>query len=155
MKANLKSYRISHGIKQIEVAKHLKVSKQTVNKWEMGRALIPYAHWFDLTTCLNITLEGLEKILIQTLLDGCIESGDNKNLLNAKRSRVYSDELIEEALASFSAKSNQVIQANTAKANDEHDRRLFELERTLLDRDRRIFELEKEVDELKRKLRGE
>lgn len=158
MNANLKSYRISHGIKQIEVAKWLKVSKQTMNKWEMGRALIPYAHWLDLSSCLNISLDGLEKILIQTILEGCIESGDNRNLLNAKRSRVYTDELIDEALNSFSAKSNQTIQANVAKANDEHERKIFDLERALLDRDRRIFELEKEVDELKRqikKLRGE
>ena len=152
MNANLKSYRISHGIKQIDVAKWLKVSKQTVNKWEMGRALVPYSHWLDLTACLNISLEGLEKILIQTMLDGCIESGDNRNLLNAKKARVYNDELIEEALTSFSAKNTQTIQANVARANDEHERRIFELERALLERDRRIFELEKQVDELKRKL---
>ena len=146
MNANLKSYRISQGIKQIEVAEYLKVSKQTINKWEMGRALVPYAHWFNLCTCLNVTLEGLEKMLIQTILDGCIESGDNRLLINAKRSRVYNSELIEEALNLFSMKSSNNTQASIERSNNEYERRIFELERALLERDKKIFELEKRLE---------
>lgn len=149
MTANLKSYRIAHCIKQIDVANKLKVSKQTMNKWEMGRALVPYAHWFDLSTCLNVTLKGLEAILIQTLLDGCVESGSNRLLLNAKRSRVYDSEMIEEALGVFTMRSGHTAQANTERANAEYERRIFELERALLERDKRIFELEKELERRK------
>lgn len=149
MNYNLKSYRIAHGIKQVDVANKLKVSKQTINKWEMGRALVPYAHWFDLSTCLNVTLKGLEAMLIQTLLDGCIEAGDNRLLLNAKRSRVYDSEMIEDALGIFEMRSGHTAQTNTARANAEYERKIFELERALLDRDKRIFELEKELERRK------
>ena len=105
MNANLKSYRISQGIKQIEVADYLKVSKQTINKWEMGRALVPYSHWFALSTCLRITESGLQSLLVQSLLDQCIESGDNRLLVNAKKSRVYDTDLIADALARFGSAS--------------------------------------------------
>ena len=145
MNANLKSYRIGQGIKQIEVAEYLKVSKQTVNKWEMGRALIPFAHWFRLSTLLNVTTEGLEKMLVQTILDGCIESGSNRLLLNAKRSRVYNSELIEEALNLFSMRIGNAVQADVERSNNEYERRIFELERALLERDKKIFELEKQL----------
>jgi DNA-binding XRE family transcriptional regulator len=149
MNSNLKSYRIAHCIKQIDVADKLKVSKQTINKWEMGRALVPYAHWFDLSTCLNVTLKGLEAILIQTLLDGCVESGSNRLLLNAKRSRVYDSEMIEDALGVFAMRSGRTAQAKSDMVSNEYERKIFELEKALLERDKRIFELEKELERRK------
>lgn len=38
MRINMKIARTIAGIKQIQIANELEVSKQTVNKWEMGRA---------------------------------------------------------------------------------------------------------------------
>jgi transcriptional regulator with XRE-family HTH domain len=101
MKLNLKSARKSAGIKQTELADALKTSKQTVNKWEMGRAPVAKKHWTAHASLLNVSENELEQILVQTLLDGCLERGESRMLINAQTSRLYRPELLRDAFRKF------------------------------------------------------
>lgn len=150
MNSNLKTCRITSGLKQTEIAERLGVTKQTINKWEAGRSLVPYSHWFDLCKVLDMPMDFLCGTLVNTLLDGCIESGSNRLLINAKRSRLYDDEQIEHALNSFSRKTGKAMQASIERSNNEHERKIFDLERALFERDKKIFELEQKIAKLER-----
>lgn len=150
MRVNLKHARVNAGIKQIDMAEAMGVSKQTVNKWEMGRAPVAKTHWSKIASLLGVQEQDVEKILVQTTLDGCIASKSPNALINAQISRLYSASLVYDALLRFE-ESTRTNANGTDKTTDELER--LHYERAILDRDRRIFELEKEVDELKRQLK--
>lgn len=113
MKTNMKIARIVAGVKQVDIARGLGVSKQTVNKWEMGRAPVARKHWSELASLLQMSESELEKALVQTLLDACLTMSDAKPLLNAQSSRQYDADAIANALASFYAGS-ELKQAYTS-----------------------------------------
>lgn len=146
MRINMKIARTIAGIKQIQIANELEVSKQTVNKWEMGRAPVAQKHWARLSELFGMSVSELEAALVQTLLDACLASNSPKPLMNAQVSRQYSQELISDALSRY-------YDARPTGPNptiSETERVQFE--RTILERDKRIFELEKQVEELRREL---
>ena len=146
MRINMKIARTIAGIKQIQIANELEVSKQTVNKWEMGRAPVAQKHWMRLSELLGMSVSELEAALVQTLLDACLATNSPKPLMNAQVSRQYSQELISDALARFyDARPTEPVPALS-------EMETVKYERAILERDRRIFELEKQVDELKREL---
>ena len=146
MKNNMKIARTIAGIKQIQIASELGVSKQTVNKWEMGRAPVARVHWTRLSKILVLSESELEDVLIQTLLDACVSSNTPKPLMNAQVSRQYSPEKIADALSEY-------YSANQEKREDvSSEAQKLEYERALLERDKKIFELEKQVEELRREI---
>ena len=156
MRTNMKIARTVAGIKQIQIACELNVSKQTVNKWEMGRAPVARKHWTRLAALFNLSERELEAALVQTLLDACIASNTSKPLLNAQVSRQYSSELIEEALARFVETTRYPSNPRPAEPQSilEREKKL-EYEREIFERDKKIFELEKEVAELRRQLESD
>ena len=145
MKLNMKIARTIAGIKQIQIANELEVSKQTVNKWEMGRAPVAQKHWPRLSSLLGLSVGELEAALVQTLLDACIASNSPKPLMNAQVSRQYSQELISNALSRYYEANPQNEPSMSAALK-------LDYERKLLEREKRIFELEKQVEELRREL---
>ena len=146
MRINMKIARTIAGIKQIQIANELEVSKQTVNKWEMGRAPVAQKHWTRLSELLGMSVSELEAALVQTLLDACLASNSPKPLMNAQVSRQYSQELISEALSRYyDARPTESVPALS-------EMETVKYERALLERDKRIFELEKQVEELRREL---
>lgn len=146
MKINMKIARTIAGIKQIQIANELEVSKQTVNKWEMGRAPVAQKHWARLSELFGMSISELEAALVQTLLDTCIASSSPKPLMNAQVSRQYSQELISDALSRYyDARPPEPTAALS-------EMETVKYERAILERDKRIFELEKQVEELKREI---
>ena len=146
MKNNMKIARTVAGIKQIQIASELGVSKQTVNKWEMGRAPVARNHWKRLSELLIMSEDELEDALIQTLLDACLSLNTPKPLMNAQISRQYSTEKVANALSEY-------YSAKTPDSNPTiSEMEIVRFERAILERDKRIFELEKQVEELRREL---
>lgn len=153
MDRNLKSLRKSADLKQTDVASALHVSKQTVNKWEMGRAPVARKHWSVLASMLRVTEYELESVLVETLLAACIEKQDARPLLNAQTSRLYGAELIANALSRFGGAAvypNNPRPAKEQTADIERER--LDFERAIFERDKKIFELEKKLEDLRREV---
>lgn len=105
MKTNLKTARVNCNLTQVEVAKRLYVSAQSVYLWEQGRQCVARKHWPRLASLLHLSESELESVLVETLLDACIAKGDARPLLNAQTSRLYDSSMIADALARFSSVS--------------------------------------------------
>lgn len=156
MKTNLKSVRVNCRLTQLEVANHLNVSVQSVYLWEQGRQCVAKKHWSRLASLLHLSESELESALVETLFDASIAKQDARPLLNAQASRLYSSELIADALARFGGASRYPVNPRPAEPVSilEREKKL-EYERELFERDKRIFELEKEVAELRRRLESD
>ena len=149
MKTNLKTARKACALTQGDIARSLHVSVQTVFKWEDGRAPVARRHWEKLASVLHVNAADMEKVLVQTLLDGCIARNNIQALINAEISRLYSATLIYDALNKFS------IATNTRQA--EHNQTLCDMEkldyeRAIFERDKKIFELDQRIAELEKEL---
>ena len=138
MENNLKQLRIRVKLTQQDVAAALKVSKQTVFKWEQGKSPLPPAHFEVLKNVLHVTADELERALIQTLLDAACEEGTDRVLLNARASRRYSVPLLNAALNRFHAGSAPSPQAAPLELREE----ILRLREENLKLRERIFELE-------------
>lgn len=146
---NLKAIRKETGIKQKDIAELLGISKQTFNKWEMGRVPVARKHWKKLAALLKITADELERVLVQTLLDACIATADPRPLANAKTSRQYRQELLADALLRFHA-VHPAAPITPAPVQDETAELRREVQ--ILQLQNRILELEKENAELRREV---
>ena len=146
---NFKQARIDTNLSQNEIANKLGVSLHAVYLWEQGRANVARRHWSRLASIFRVSEKALEEILIQTIIDACIASKDNKMLIKAHTSRLYSPELLMEAIERW-----QNMTENTTKTESpvDFERERLEFERAILERDKHIFELEKQVEELRREL---
>lgn len=154
MKTNLKIARVDCRLTQADIAKKTGVSVQTVYQWEQGLTAVSKRHWANIAYLFGVSEDELQKILVQTLLDGCIARHDAKPLLNAQTSRLYRTELILDALAEYEMGGNS-YQPNMRPVKEQSadfERERLDFERKILDRDKRIFELEKQVEELRREL---
>ena len=149
MKKNLKQARSDAGITQAEIAKKTNVTYQMVSQWEKGIAPVARKHWKTLSFLLHVDESELEEILVQTMLDRCIEQGDIQELIRARISRTYSATVVYDAILRFE-ENKRTGEQGQEKSTDELERLYFE--RKLLERDKRIFELEKQVEELRREL---
>ena len=138
MENNLKQLRIRVKLTQQDVAAALKVSKQTVFKWEQGKAQVPQVHFEVLKNLLHVTADELERALIQTLLDAACEEGTDRVLLNARASRRYSVPLLNAALNRFHAGLAPSTQAAPLELREE----ILRLREENLKLRERIFELE-------------
>ena len=146
---NLKAIRKETGIKQKDIAELLGISKQTFNKWEMGRVPVARKHWKKLAALLKITDEELERVLVQTLLDACIATADPRPLANAKTSRQYRQELIADALLRFHAVHPAApVQDETAELRREVQ--ILQLQNRILELEKENAELRREVERLRR-----
>lgn len=99
MYKNLKTIRHDAGLKQTDISSRLNVSVPTVYKWEKGRAPVARKHWTNLAELLRVSVEELEKALVQTLLDSCRERGNTEALKNAASSGLYRPELLQDAFS--------------------------------------------------------
>ena len=161
MKGNLKSIRQDVGYLQFELAAAIGISKQTLNKWEMGRAPVAKKHWSRLASLLHLSETELESALVETLLDACIAKQNARPLLNAQTSRLYNSELVADALSRFTSTPSVYFNreewypANPSASGvhpiSEREMKL-DYERKIFERDKKIFELEKEVSDLRRQL---
>lgn len=95
MYKNLKTIRHDAGLKQTDISSRLSVSVPTVYKWEKGRAPVARKHWTELAELLRVSVDELEKALVQTLLDSCRERGNTEALKNAASSSRYPGTEIE------------------------------------------------------------
>ena len=138
MENNLKQLRIRVKLTQQDVAAALKVSKQTVFKWEQGKAQVPQVHFEVLKNLLHVTADELERALIQTLFDAACEAGSDRVLLNARAGRRYSVPLLNAALNRFHAGSAHSAQAAPLELREE----ILRLREENLKLRERIFELE-------------
>ena len=138
MENNLKQLRKRIKLSQQDVAAALKVSKQTVYKWEQGKAQVPQVHFEVLKNLLHVTADELERALIQTLLDAACEAGSDRVLLNARAARRYSVPLLNAALNRFHAGSAPSAQAAPLELREE----ILRLREENLKLRERIFELE-------------
>ena len=138
MENNLKQLRIRVKLTQQDVAAALKVSKQTVFKWEQGKAQVPQVHFEVLKNLLHVTADELERALIQTLFDAACEEGTDRVLLNARAARRYSVPLLNAALNRFHAGSAPSPQAAPLELREE----ILRLREENLKLRERIFELE-------------
>lgn len=153
MKTNLKTARVNCNLTQVDVAKRLKVSAQSVYLWEQGRQCVAKKHWPRLASMLHLSESELESVLVETLLDACIAKQDARPLLNAQTSRLYNAELIADALARFGGSARYPVDPRPAEPQSIIDReKKLEYERAIFERDKRIFELEKEIERLKKEL---
>lgn len=153
MNTNLKKARSDAGITQAETAKKLGVTYQMVYQWEKGLAPVAKQHWPRLASLLHLSESELESVLVETLLDACIAKQDARLLLNAQTSRLYSAELIADALARFGGSARYPQNPSPAEPQSILDReKALEYERQIFERDKRIFELEKEIERLKKEL---
>lgn len=152
MRYNMKALRNMAGIRQMEIAQALHVSKQTVNKWEMGRAPVARKHWPKLAAMLGMSTDELEAALVETMLDFCLASGDARPLVNAQTSRLYRPELLMEAFSRFHARNPEQPQTEPAREKIELEQIRLELEKKILERDREILELKTQIFELKKML---
>ena len=146
---NLKAIRKETGIKQKDIAELLGISKQTFNKWEMGRVPVARKHWKKLAALLKITADELERVLVQTLLDACIATADPRPLANAKTSRQYRQELLADALLRFHAACPSApVQDETAELRREVQ--ILQLQNRILELEKENAELRREVERLRR-----
>jgi len=156
MRRNLKQARTDMNLSQYEVANKADVSVQAVYQWEQGRSNVARKHWPMLSLLLNVSIDELEEILVQTLLDACMATRNVHALTSAQTSRLYRSDLLLSAIAQFEAWNNQRIKNEIKEEREgkpvDHERDMLEFERKLLERDKLIFELEKQVDELKREV---
>ena len=153
MKTNLKIERVNCGLTQGDIAKHLQITTQTVYQWEQGKTCVSKKHWPRLASLLHLSESELESVLVETLLDACIAKQDARPLLNAQTSRLYSAELIADALARFGGTARYPQNPRPLEPQSILDReKSLEYERQIFERDKRIFELEKEIERLKKEL---
>ena len=101
MSKNFKQARIEANLTQTDIGNRIGITVQTVNKWERGRCPVARHHWKTLSSLLNLTEDELECVLVQTLLDSCIERSDKRPLQNAVVSMLYRAELLKNAIAAF------------------------------------------------------
>lgn len=160
MKTNLKTARVNCNLTQVDVAKGLKVSTQSVYLWEQGRQCVAKRHWPRLASLLHLSESELESVLVETLLDACIAKQDARPLLNAQTSRLYNAELIADALARFGCSArypaatghSSPLKLKEPCADYDSREKILELERAVFERDKKIFELEKEIEHLRKEL---
>lgn len=138
MENNLKQLRKRVKLSQQDVASALKVSKQTVYKWEQGKAQVAPVHFEGLKSLLRVGADELERALVQTLFDAACEEGTDRVLLNARASRRYSVPLLNAALNRFHAGSAPSVQAAPLELREE----ILRLREENLKLREHIFELE-------------
>lgn len=101
MSKNFKQARIEANLTQTDIGNRIGITVQTVNKWERGRCPVARHHWKTLASLFNLTEDELECVLVQTLLDSCIERNDRRPLQNAVVSMIYRSDLLKNAIAEF------------------------------------------------------
>lgn len=101
MQKNFKQARIEAKLTQTNIGKRMGITVQTVNKWERGRCPVARHHWSNLASLFNLSEDEVERILVQTMLDSCIERKDKRPLQNAVVSMLYRADLLQSALAVF------------------------------------------------------
>ena len=139
MENNLKQLRKRVKLSQQDVASALKVSKQTVYKWEQGKAQVAPVHFEGLKSLLRVGADELERALVQTLFDAACEEGNERVLANARAARRYSVPLLNAALNRFRTGSAHSPQGMNELELREEILRLREENLKLRER---IFELE-------------
>ncbi len=157
---SLKGARAAAWLSQSDVARSMRVSVQTVHKWERGIAPVARDRWDALSRLLHMSVNELEKVLVQTMLDACIADGSSRVLENAQTSRLYNAGLIADALARFGGSARYPAatgHSTPLKLKEDHAdyasrEKILELERAVFERDKKIFELEKEIERLKKEL---
>ena len=85
----LKTLRERAGLKQTDLADKLKVSKQTLYKWERGISPVAPLHWKAYAAALEVPYDQFEDILIETLKAYALETLDPEGLGAAMRSGRY------------------------------------------------------------------
>lgn len=138
MENNLKQLRKRVKLSQQDVASALKVSKQTVYKWEQGKAQVAPVHFEGLKSLLRVGADELERALVQTLFDAACEEGNERVLANARAARRYSVPLLNAALNRFRTGSAPSPQAAPLELREE----ILRLREENLKLRERIFELE-------------
>ena len=91
---NLKNLRELRGLAQVDLAKKLNITKQTVYKWERGMSPVAPLHWSKYASILNVDPEQFEDALIETLKSYAIETLNTDGLAAAMKSGRYSPEKI-------------------------------------------------------------
>ena len=98
---NFKQARTDAELTQVEIGRRLGVTVQTVYKWERGLAPVARRRWSALAAMFKISADELERCLVQTLLDSCMERGSMDALKNAVVSGVYRTELLQDAFSRY------------------------------------------------------
>ena len=98
---NFKQARTDAELTQVEIGRRLGVTVQTVYKWERGLAPVARRRWSALATMFKMSADELERCLVQTLLDSCMERGSMDALKNAVVSGVYRTELLQDAFSRY------------------------------------------------------
>ena len=101
MTRNLKTIRTQTGITLAEISTACSVSIPTVYKWEHGKCPVARKHWDKLAALLETSVGELERILVQTMLDYCLKTGNKSPLTNANASMLYRREVLSAAIAAF------------------------------------------------------
>ena len=145
MKRNLKQARVDAKKSQHDIAVGLGISVQAVYQWEQGRTGVARKHWKRLASMLCVSESELEEVLVRTMLDASITTGNPRPLLSAQSSRMYRPELLSDALAQFEGK---------ARTNPPQEDTTAELKARVevLELQNKLLRLEKENAELKREL---
>lgn len=138
MEHNLKQLRTRMKLTQSDVAKQLRVSKQTVYKWEQGLAPVAAVHFEVLKRILKVNADELERTLVQTLLDAAFVHGNDQQLMNAVAARRYDSALLNAALHAFHTSAHSIDAAPVIDLREE----ILRLKEENLELRKRIFELE-------------
>ena len=154
MNTNLKTARSNKRLTQGEIASALNVSIPTVYKWEHGRCTVARKHWKQLSSMLDISIEQLELILVQTLLEMCMKKHDKSPLRTAIESNAYSLTLLQHAEFEFDQTNAAPVPANSISEEQklEYKQAILERDQQILDLEKKNFELEKELERLRREI---
>lgn len=154
MNENLKTARSEKRLTQGEIAAALNVSIPTVYKWEHGRCTVARKHWKQLSSMLDIGVEQLELILVQTLLETCMKKRDKSPLRTAIESNAYNITLLQHAEFEFDQTNAAPAQSNSLSEEQklEYKQAIFERDKQIFDLEKKVFELEKELERLRREI---
>jgi len=145
---NLKKLRSLVGLTQDEVAARLNVTKQTIWKWEAGKAPVCAKHMVELQELFNVTEDELEDALVQTLVDAAYAEGSDRILKNAVAARRYNMSKLNGALVMFQAQREPARHISPAQRGFNE----LELREEILKLKEENFELRKRIFELEQLL---
>ena len=103
---NLKQLREVAGQNQIDLAKKLGVTKQTLYKWERGMSPVAPAHWGKFAALLGVDTTQFQDALIETLLAYALETADLSVIIDAQKSGRYDAVKLAEAKAKIKTVHN-------------------------------------------------
>lgn len=146
MKRNLKQARVDAKKSQHDIAVGLGISVQAVYQWEQGRTGVARKHWKRLASMLCVSEGELEEMLVRTMLDASIATGNPRPLLSAQSSRMYRPELLSDALAQFEGRARTPLRQQDMTAELKARVEVLELQNKLLKLEAENAELRLELE---------